>query len=233
MKKGKNIMLITIGIICFILAMIIFMQFKVVHETDITSIETMREADLQTELANWKNKYEEVQTKYEETLKTLNKYKEESTSDKEAEENLEEELEKLNQILGRTDVEGKGIIITLKEGKDAKYDISAENLLIIVNYLRDAGAEVISINGQRIVNQTDFALIRPGFIKVNSQRIVSPYVIKVIGNPDYLKSALVGTGGYQEELQANGYEVTIEEKNKVEIPKYSGEMTTRYIENNY
>ena len=233
MKKGKNIMLITIGIICFILAMIIFMQFKVVHETDITSIETMREADLQTELANWKNKYEEVQTKYEETLKTLNKYKEESTSDKEAEENLEEELEKLNQILGRTDVEGKGIIITLKEGKDAKYDISAENLLIIVNYLRDAGAEAISINGQRIVNQTDFALIRPGFIKVNSQRIVSPYVIKVIGNPDYLKSALVGTGGYQEELQANGYEVTIEEKNKVEIPKYSGEMTTRYIENNY
>lgn len=232
MRKGKNIMLITIGIVCFILAMIIFMQFKVVHETDITSIETMREADLQTELASWKTKYEEVQTKYEETLKTLNKYKEESTSDKKSEENLEEELEKLNQILGKTDVEGKGIIITLKEGQDAEYNINSDNLLIIVNYLRDAGAEAISINGQRIVNQTDFSYISNLFIKINSQRIVSPYVIKVIGNPDYLKSALVGTGGYQEELQANGFEVTIEEKNKVEIPKYSGEMTTKYIENN-
>lgn len=232
MKKGKNIMLITIGIVCFILATIIFMQFKVVHETDITSIENMREADLQTELASWKTKYEEVQTKYEETLKTLNKYKEESTSDEKSEENLEEELEKLNQILGKTDVEGKGIIITLKEGPNAELNIDSENLLIIVNYLRDAGAEAISINGQRIVNQTDFAYISNLFIKINSQRIVAPYVIKAIGNPDYLKSALVGTGGYQEELQANGFEVTIEEKNKVEIPKYTGDMTTKYIENN-
>lgn len=232
MKNGKNVMMITIGIVCFILAMIIFMQFKVVHETDITSIDTMREADLQTELATWKTKYEEVQTKYEETFKTLNKYKEESTSDKKSEKNLEEELEKLNKILGKTDVEGKGIIITLKEGENAEYDISAENLLIIVNYLRDAGAEAISINGQRIVNQTDFAYIRSLFIKINSHRVVSPYVIKVIGNPDYLKSALVGTGGYKEELEATGYEVTIEKKNKVEIPKYSEEMTTRYIENN-
>lgn len=230
MKKGANTIVITIGIVCFILAMIIFMQFKVVHETDITSIDTMREADLQTELASWNTKYEEIQKKYDETLKTLKKYKGESTSDKKSEKNLSEELEKLNQILGKTDVEGKGIIITLKEGENAEYDINAENLLIIVNYLRDAGAEAIAINGQRIINQTDFAYISNLFIKINSQRIVSPYVIKVIGNPDYLKSALVGTGGYQEELQANGYEVTIEEKNKIEIPKYSGEISTRYIE---
>lgn len=230
MKKGKNVITITIGIACFVLVMIIFMQFKVVHETDITSIDTMRQADLQTELANWKVKYEEVEEKYQETLKTLNKYKQESTSDEEVKGNLEEELESLQMILGKTDVQGKGIIITLKEGTDSEKKINEENLLIIVNYLRDAGAEAISINDQRIVNKTDFALIREGFIKVNSQRVVSPFVIKAIGNPDYLKSALVGSGGYQEELQACGHEVTIEEKNRVEIPKYSGDMDTKYVE---
>ena len=224
MKKGKIVMTITIGIACFILVMIIFMQFKVVYETDITSVDTMREEDLQTELASWKAKYEEVEERYKEVEETLNKYKEETTSDKEAKENLEEELANLQLILGTTDVEGEGIIITLNETKE----ITADNLMIIVNYLKDAGAEAISINEQRIVNSTDFAYT--SFIRINSKRIVSPYVIKVIGNPDYLKSALLGSGGYKEELEALGHEVNIETPRKVEIPKYSGEMSTKYIE---
>jgi len=231
MRKGKIVMTITIGIACFILVMIMFMQFKVVHETDITSIDTMRQTDLQTELASWKAKYEEVQKKYEETRKTLKKYKEETNSDEKAKENLEEELEKLKMVLGKTDVQGKGIIITLQEGEYSEEIISADDLLIIVNNLRDSGAEAISINDQRIVNKTDFSLIRETFIKINGKRIGAPYVIKAIGNPDYLKSALVGTGGYQESLQALGHEMKIEEKNKVEIKKYDGDMSTKYIEN--
>lgn len=230
MKKGKVVITITIGIACFVLVMIIFMQFKVVHETDITEIDTMRQADLQTELANWKSRYEEVETRLQETQETLNKYKEESTSDAETKQNLEEELEQLNLILGKTDVVGEGIIITLKQGENTEDVINSDKLLIIVNYLRDAGAEAISINEQRIVNQTDFAYINNSFVRINSQRIVSPYTIKVIGNPDYLKSALIGTGGYEEELKALGHEITIEEDNRIEIPKYNEEMTTRYIE---
>ena len=226
-KKGKIVIAITIGIACFILAMIIFMQFKVIHETDVTSIDTMREADLRTELATWKSKYEEVNTKYNETMETLKKYKEETTSDKEVKENLETELKNLNLILGKTDVQGEGVIITLKEGADVLEDeqkIDSYELLRIVNYLKDAGAEAISINDQRIINQSDFALIRTSFIKVNSERIVYPYTIKAIGNKDYLKGVLLGAGGYKEELEALG-----QEKNKIQIPKYSGDISTKYI----
>ena len=60
-------MTITIGIACFALVMVMTMQFKIVNETDITSIENMRETELRTELANWKQKYEETNTQYEET----------------------------------------------------------------------------------------------------------------------------------------------------------------------
>ena len=66
MKKGKITMTITIGIACFALVMVMTMQFKIVNETDITSIENMRETELRTELANWKQKYEETNTQYEE-----------------------------------------------------------------------------------------------------------------------------------------------------------------------
>lgn len=66
MKKGKITMTITIGIAYFALVMVMTMQFKIVNETDITSIENMRETELRTELANWKQKYEETNAQYEE-----------------------------------------------------------------------------------------------------------------------------------------------------------------------
>ena len=51
-------MIITIGLVCFLLVMIIFMQFKVVQESQETNIDTMQETELRQELASWKNKYE-------------------------------------------------------------------------------------------------------------------------------------------------------------------------------
>ena len=59
-KKGKIVMTVTIGIACFVLMTVMFMQFKIVNQTDITSIENMRKADLTTELASWKQKYDET-----------------------------------------------------------------------------------------------------------------------------------------------------------------------------
>lgn len=66
LKKGKITVVITIAIACFALITVMFMQFKVVNETDITSIETMKEEELRTELANWKEKYKEAEQQYEE-----------------------------------------------------------------------------------------------------------------------------------------------------------------------
>ena len=230
MKPGKRAMTVTIGICCFLLVMIIYMQFKIVHETDITSIDTMRESELRTELANWKNKYEEVQTKYEEVSEKLKSYNEESNNDSKTRQKLEEELSELNLALGKTDVTGPGIVLTIKDGPDTETKVDAEELLVIVNNLKDAGAEAISVNEQRIVDQSYIVLINSNFIKVNGQRIVGPYVIKAIGNGSYLESALFGNGGYAEELKALGVEVTITKENKINISKYEGELSTKYIE---
>ena len=234
-------MAITIGIACFILVLIIFMQFKVVYQTDITSIDTMREEDLKTELASWKSKYDDAEEKYQEVIETLNKYKEESSSDTETKKNLEEELEKLKLMLGITDVEGPGLIITLNEPEnldsdseeEAKQKISYSELMLIVNYLKDAGAEAISINNQRIVNTTDIVEIGENstFIKINSQRVSPPYEIKVIGDAEYLKSTLIGVG-YVSKIEGWGQKIEFDSKKKITINKFNGKMNTKYIENN-
>ena len=182
MVKGKMTMVITIGIACFVLITVMTMQFKLVNETDITSIENLREAELKTELANWKTKYDETSSKYEETEQKLKEYEDKQKSNNESSDLIKDELEQTKTVLGLTDVEGEGIVITLKDnGMDDMSVIKDDELILIVNALKIAGAEAISINDQRIVNMSDITYINSMYIKINGQRILAPYIIKVIG----------------------------------------------------
>lgn len=230
-KKGKITMTITIAIACFVLTLIMTMQFKIVSETDITSIENMREAELRTELANWKAKYDETNEKYIETVAKINEYKQNKQSNEETAKLVEEELEQANLILGKTDVEGTGIEIILRDTNTEEIGrITADDLLVIVNSLKQAGAEAISINDERIVNMSDIVDISLSFIKVNGQRILAPYVIKAIGNQTYLESSLLGNGGYVDGLQKLGHDVSIEKIDRLKIYKYNDDLTTKYIQ---
>lgn len=231
LKKGKITMAITIAIACFVLTLIMTMQFKIVNETDITSIENMREAELRTELANWKAKYEETNEKYVETVSKINEYKQNKESNGETEKLVDKELEQINMALGKTDVEGKGIEIILRDTENVDIGrITADDLLMIVNSLKQAGAEAISINDERIVNMSDIVDISFSFIKVNGQRILGPYVIKAIGNQTYLESSLLGNGGYIDGLQKIGHDISIEKNDRVKINKYNDELTIKYIQ---
>ena len=230
LKKGKITMIIIVGLVCFVLILVMSMQFKVVKQTDITSIENMREAELREELANWKEKYDEVDSKYNETIEKLNEYKETEKSNEETEKVIDNELEQVNMLLGKTDVQGKGIEIFLRDTEDEEVPkINADDLLVIVNALKLAGAEEISINDQRIINMTDIVNVDT-YIKVNGNRILSPYTIKAIGNQIYLESELIGNGGYVDTLRKSGHSIEIQKKDNVEILKYNGEIKTKYIE---
>lgn len=228
-KKGKITMSIAISIACFALVLVMSMQFKIVNETDITEIENMRETELRTELANWKAKYEETETKYEEIVGKIEEYKQTKESNEETEKIINTELEQVNMTLGKTDIEGEGIEILLRE-KEEISKINANDLLVIINAIKLAGAEAISINDERIINMSDIVTINDTFIKVNGQRILAPYVIKAIGNQTYLESALLGNGGYVDELEKIGHEVSIEKRNKIKINKYNDEIKIKYME---
>ena len=235
LKKGKITMIITAAIACFALALVMTMQFKIVNETDITAIENMRESELRTELANWQSRYDEVNAQYEDTLSRIEEYKQTSESNDETEKLVDEELDNVNLLLGNTDVEGQGIEITINETEDETVEkVTADDLLLIINALKQAGAEAISINDERIINMTDIVNIDANtdnlFVRINGQRLLAPYVIKAIGNQSYLESALVGNGGQVDTMNKVGQDVSIEKKDNIKITKYSGEIKTRYME---
>lgn len=220
LKKGKITVTITIGMISFILAFVIFMQFKFVQNTDITSIKNMREDELRDELAVWKSKYEEIETQLEETNSKIEEYEKNIENNEETAQLIDEELKQNKLLLGRTDVTGEGIIIYYKDGSKK---VTATDLLKLVNELNLSEAEAISINDQRIVNTTEIVAV-DSYIYINGERTTGPYTIKVIGNRKYLESALTGKGRLVETAPTDGKEVSIESKNNIQIPKYSGEL---------
>lgn len=230
LKKGKGIMTITIGIVCFVLAYVMVMQFKVVEETNITQIETMRESELTEKLASWKEKYDEVQKKLEETNNTLQEYRDKRASNQEATELLNKELLQAQTLAGLTDVKGDGVVITYTDYEDSEHDsgIQCYNLQELVNELILAGAEAISINGERITNLSDIININIDgeiFILVNKKRVTSPYTIKAIGDAKYLESALT--------LKTVGFvtrhpNATIEKQSNMVINKYTGTIKIKY-----
>lgn len=220
LKKGKITVTITIGMISFILAFVIFMQFKFVQNTDITSIKNMREDELRDELAVWKSKYEEIETQLEETNSKIEEYEKNIENNEETAQLIDEELKQNKLLLGRTDVTGEGIIIYYKDGNKK---VTATDLLKLVNELNLSEAEAISINDQRIVNTTEIVAV-DSYIYINGERTTGPYTIKVIGNRKYLESALTGKGRLVETAPTDGKEVSIESKNNIQIQKYSGEL---------
>ena len=99
-----------------------------------------------------------------------------------------------------------------------------------MNSLKNAGAEAISINNERIINTTDIVDIADLYIKISGQTILAPYKIKAIEDQTYLQSGLLGNGGIVDELRSVGEDIKIEKSNKVVITKYTGEIKSKYME---
>ena len=227
MKKGKTTNTITIGLMCLILTAVIFVKVKTINQTDITSLENMREDELRTEISNFKQKVVETQEQLSTTNQKITEYEEAINSGKKASELLIKELEQQNNILGKNDVTGSGVIITLTDTRAQK--ITSEDLRELLNQLRADGAEAISINGQRIVYDSYVVDLGGTFISVNGERLVSPYTVKVVGNPTYLESGLSKKQyGYIDTKLEEGKDVILERKDNILINKYNGNLNMEY-----
>ena len=228
LDKANITMSISILIVCIILVTVSFIQFKTVEKVNETDIENMREEELREQISAWKSKWEEANEKLEETNAKINEYNQKIESNEEASELLEEELKKSQLILGTTDVIGDGVVVTLTDTEDNP--ITAEDLVNLVNELRFAGAEAISINGVRIISMTDFADIDSYIIVKPSQRLISPYVVKAIGNQTYLVSNLcLKNSGFVDKYNDSGKSVKLDKHRNIKIPKYSENIDIKYM----
>ena len=228
--KGKGTIIVTIGAMTALLVCVMLMQFRTIEETDIEALETMRETELRAELSSWKTKYEEASKLLEETKAKISEYEQTMANNEESSKLLKEELNQAMIKLGKTDVTGSGIVVTLKDN-DMAY-IDAYDLYKLVNELRLAGAEAISINDIRITAMTDIKWIANGLIRIDSSPVTSPYVIKAIGDQTYLESGLtLKTYGYMDYvIKSNDKTGVIERQDNITIKASTVDMTFEYAE---
>jgi uncharacterized protein YlxW (UPF0749 family) len=140
---------------------------------------------------------------------------------------LLEQLEQLQILEGTQAVEGPGIQISIDDrNKNVLFPLSTDDIARMINTLKFAGAEVISINGQRIVSSTAIVLSGSSTILVNQVPITRaegiPYELNAIGDQDTLVdyfSKLEAPG-----LKKSGLTVSIARKT-LRIPSYKGAYT--------
>ena len=225
--KGKTTMTIIVGLICLILTAVMFMQFKTISRIDVTALENMQEAELKSEIASWKTKYEEVLKKKEDTNLKIEEYRENITNNQKASELLTNDLNQLTGLIGLREVTGSGVIITLEDNEYVR--ITPTDILELINELKLSGAEAISINDERIVYNSYVVSPNGTFIQVDGVKLVSPYVVKAIGNPTYLESGLSKKQyGYIDSKKAEGISVKLERKDNITINKYSRDLEFKY-----
>ena len=102
------------------------------------------------------------------------------------------------------------------------------DLLALVNELNNAGAEAIEINGQRIVN-TSAITCEGNVIKINGEKIGSPFTIKAIGSQGLLYGQITRIGSYIDLMKSEGVIVNVKKEDDITINKYTGVITSQYI----
>lgn len=228
-KKNKIVISITISIVTILLVTTTIIQFKSVDEYRKSNIEDLREDELKTQIATYKSKYEEAETQYQDNMNKIQEYQDTANQNEKAGELLDEELEQEKTLLGLTDVKGEGVIITLTDTDEAEY--TSDRIRYLINELKYAGAEAISINDNRVINLTDIVTINNSFIVMYGDvRISSPYVIKAIGDTSYLLSTLnMKNSGFVDLMKAENLQISVEQSKNITIKKYDREITTKYL----
>jgi uncharacterized protein YlxW (UPF0749 family) len=108
-------------------------------------------------------------------------------------------------LAGVVPVTGPGIEVTVR---DPDLSLSSVALLDLIQELRDAGAEAISINDERVVASTWFADAPEG-TSVSGVTVNPPYRVKAIGDPRTMEVALAIPGGFSEGVRAAGGTVSV------------------------
>lgn len=158
MKKLKNKGELAVVVVCAVVGFLLAAQLRSVK------LNSAADATNASRLETLQNLYNEALDKQDgleqqlaQAQHELGVYREEAAAGG-GSAALVHELEQLSITAGLTDLEGPGVAVVLEDsssanvtGDEADYLIHDSDLLSVINELRSAGAEAISLNGERIL----------------------------------------------------------------------------------
>ncbi len=148
------------------------------------------------------------------------------------------ELSNARFLAGLTPVQGPGVVVTLRDSKKSfpampngvapPSIIHDTDINQVVNELKAAGAEAIAVNDQRLI-ATSSVRTAGATVLINFVPTAPPYVIRAIGDPKTLASAMSLPGGVASQLKAfDPAMFSVQGSGMLTLPAYSGGSQPRY-----
>ena len=214
-KQGQA----AIAFVCVVLGFMLAVQFKTTQDIRST-IPFQRVEDLSQRLSQTEKERDSLQDEVKKLKESTNK-----------QEALSKDIENIKMGAGVLAMQGPGLSIVIDDSKKQSktgenlnlYLIHDDDILKVINELRAAGAEGISINEQRLIATSEIRCAGPT-LSVNNTRYSPPYEIKAIGDSQTLENALKMRGGVVETLQFWGIQITIKTENNVILPAYKSQF---------
>lgn len=187
------------------------MQFRHNDRTDYSGV---RGTELVELLRSLDSANERISTQVSELTVTRNDLLSSTQKSAEAERQARKRADDLSILAGSAAASGPGVILRID---DPDSTIDAAALLNTVEELRDAGAEVIAINGSaRVVAQTYF-LDDGNSVRVGGRELKPPFVIEAIGDPSTMAEAVRFRGGLADKVESRGGTLNVSTSDKITI----------------
>lgn len=197
-----------------------------IQQTNASGLENLRQDELVALLDNVNSQAARLEQEAGRLTTTRDELKN-ATGDTAALQAAKDRLQLLGVLNGTLPATGPGIVITIA---DPNKSVQAANLLDTVEELRDAGAEAIQINDQRVIVSTWFGGSGDIALTVSGQTIRPPYVIKAIGDPHTMATAMAIPGGVVESLRSSGATATVTNSQKVDVTALQPAQAPRYAQ---
>ncbi|MDD4690690.1 DUF881 domain-containing protein [Eubacterium aggregans] len=229
----KNTGKLSIAVVSVLVGVLIILSMRAVDQIG-GSANTERAAKLASEINALESRNEALEAEKTKLSQKLAQYE---SSLAEGDDVIKEKLQALEKeriAAGYTDVSGSGIIIAIDVDSTSDYDPSlyashAELLLTLVNELNAAGAEAVSINGERLVGTTE---VRQGgnYVNINKKKFTAPFEVRAIGEPATLAAAVEMRSGIVDVMKSNHLKVGISRQEALEIVAYDGTVDIQYAQ---
>ena len=208
------------GILCLILTFAITVQLRVSSLSESESSQTKITDKLKDEIFRLNDENVKLAEKFQNTTSELDDARNQAAQNDSSPKDTSELIKKYTIVSGKTDVTGQGIIIKYKPSdNEAKADM-VKDLRDIVNEIKNAGAEAIEINNQRIVGTTAIEMVK-NKIEINDTEVSENFIIKAIGDSNLMYSGLIRPGGTIENIKESGVSIEINSENAIKINKYN------------
>lgn len=206
-RRGRSVRAqLLIGLMSVLLGLGIVAQVRQTEQDEFASLRQDDLVRLMSEMTDRNQQLTDERTQLRRDLAALSS----GSGDRQ----VAEDYAQLQAILaGTVPVEGTGVVVTVEPGETP---VDAQRMVHMLEEMRNAGAEAVSVSGERLTASSAFVDTVDG-LQVNGASVSAPYEWRVIGSPETLAVALDIPGGAMASMRNIGATVDLVERDLVQI----------------